>query len=99
MRKYEMMVIYKPNLSDEDLKNEEEKVKNYILSRGGQFLNTIHWGRKKFAYPIEKLSEGIYTIYYFLISQNELKEFKQTLKLNTNILRFMIIRQEEKVNV
>ncbi|MDI6860960.1 MAG: 30S ribosomal protein S6 [Caldisericia bacterium] len=99
MRKYEMMVIYKPNLSDEDLKNEEEKVKSYVLNKGGEFLNTIPWGRKKFAYPIEKLTEGVYTIYYFRIPQNELKEFKQTLKLNTNILRFMIIRQEEKVNV
>jgi small subunit ribosomal protein S6 len=93
------MVIYKPNLSDEDLKNEEEKVKSYVLNKGGEFLNTIPWGRKKFAYPIEKLTEGVYTIYYFRIPQNELKEFKQTLKLNTNILRFMIIRQEEKVNV
>lgn len=99
MRKYEMMVIFKPNLSDEDLKKEEEKIKDYIFNRGGEFLNTVPWGRKKFAYPIEKLTEGIYTLFYFRIPQNELNEFKQTLKLNTNVVRFMIVKQEEKVNV
>lgn len=99
MKKYEMMVIFKPNLSDEDLKKEEEKIKDYILNRGGEFLNTVPWGRKKFAYPIEKLTEGIYTLFYFRIPQNELNEFKQTLKLNTNVVRFMIVKQEEKVNV
>lgn len=99
MRKYEMMVIFKPNLQDEDLKKEEEKIKEYIVGRGGEFINIIPWGRKKFAYPIEKLTEGIYSIFYFRIPQNELKEFKENLKLNQNILRFMILRLEEKANV
>ncbi|MCX8095481.1 MAG: 30S ribosomal protein S6 [Caldisericia bacterium] len=99
MKKYEMMVIFKPNLKDEDLKKEEEKIKDYILNKGGEFINILPWGRKKFAYQIEKFTEGIYTIFYFKIPQTELKEFKQTLKLNTNILRFMIVKQEEKVNV
>lgn len=99
MRRYEMMVIFKPNLSDEDLKKEEEKIKDYILTKGGEFLNIVPWGRKKFAYEIEKFSEGIYTLFYFRIPQNELKEFKTQLRLNQSILRFMIIKQEEKVNV
>ncbi|HOC52119.1 MAG TPA: 30S ribosomal protein S6 [Caldisericia bacterium] len=99
MRKYEMMVIFKPNLSDEDLKNEEEKIKNLILELGGEFINSNLWGKRKLAYQIEKQSEGIYYLFYFRIPQNKLTEFKTTLKLNMNILRFMILKMEDTVNV
>ncbi|HQJ57339.1 MAG TPA: 30S ribosomal protein S6 [Caldisericia bacterium] len=99
MRKYEMMVIFKPNLSDEDLKNEEEKIKNLILESGGEFINSNLWGKRKLAYQIEKQSEGIYYLFYFKIPQNKLTEFKTTLKLNMNILRFMILKMEDTVNV
>jgi len=99
MRKYEMMVIFKPNLNDEDLKNEEEKVKSFVLNSGGEFINSIPWGKRKLAYQIEKLSEGIYYLFYFKIPQNKITEFKTTLKLNMNILRFMILKLEETANV
>jgi small subunit ribosomal protein S6 len=93
------MVIFKPNLSDEDLKNEEEKIKNLILESGGEFINSNLWGKRKLAYQIEKQSEGIYYLFYFRIPQNKLTEFKTTLKLNMNILRFMILKMEDTVNV
>jgi len=93
------MVIFKPNLSDEDLKNEEEKIKNLILESGGEFINSNLWGKRKLAYQIEKQSEGIYYLFYFKIPQNKLTEFKTTLKLNMNILRFMILKMEDTVNV
>lgn len=99
MRKYEMMVIFKPNLNDEDLKNEGEKIKNLILDSGGEFINLTQWGKRKMAYEIKKQSEGIYHLFYFRIPQNKLTEFKTTLKLNMNILRFMILKLEETVNV
>ncbi|MGQ9844954.1 MAG: 30S ribosomal protein S6 [Caldisericia bacterium] len=99
MRKYEMMVIFKPNLNDEDLKVEEEKIKNFILESGGEFLNTTPWGKRKLAYEIGKYTEGIYHLFYFRLPQNRLSEFKTTLKLNMNILRFMIIRLKETANV
>lgn len=99
MRKYEMMVIFKPNLNDEDLKVQEEKIKNFILESGGEFLDITPWGKRKLAYEIGKQSEGIYHLFYFRLPQNKLSEFKTTLKLNMNILRFMIIKLEETANV
>ncbi|HOK18141.1 MAG TPA: 30S ribosomal protein S6 [Caldisericia bacterium] len=99
MRKYEMMMIFKPNLSDEDLKTEEERIKNLILDSGGEFINSNLWGKRKLAYQIEKQNEGIYYLFYFRMPQNKLTEFKKTLKLNMNILRFMILKMEDTVNV
>lgn len=99
MRKYEMMVIFKPNLGDEDLKSEEEKIKNFILESGGEFLNITPWAKRKLAYEIKKQSEGIYHLFYFRFPQNKIPEFKTMLKLNVNILRFMILKLEETANV
>lgn len=99
MRKYEMMVIFKPNLSDEDLKIEEEKIKSFILDSGGEFESLLPWGKRKFAYPIKKMNEGIYNLFYFRMPQNKLNEFKTTLKLNDNVLRFMILKLEDMANV
>ncbi len=95
MRKYEMMVLFKPNLSEEDLKKEEEKIKNFVLDSNGEFINSVPWGKRKLAYPIQKLNEGFYVLYYFKIPQNKLKEFKTVLKLNINILRHIILKLEE----
>jgi len=65
MRKYEMMVIFKPNLSDEDLKNEEEKIKNLILESGGEFINSNLWGKRKLAYQIENRVR-VFIIFFIL---------------------------------
>jgi len=92
-------MIFKPNLSDEDLKTEEERIKNLILDSGGEFINSNLWGKRKLAYQIEKQNEGIYYLFYFRMPQNKLTEFKKTLKLNMNILRFMILKMEDTVNV
>lgn len=95
MKKYEMMVLFKPNLNEEDLKKEEEKIKNFVLDAGGEYINNVPWGKRKLAYPIEKLNEGIYSLFYFRIPQNKIKEFRTILKLNSNILRHFILKLEE----
>ncbi|HDH63289.1 MAG TPA: 30S ribosomal protein S6 [Firmicutes bacterium] len=99
MRKYEMMVIFRPELSDEELDAQENLLKESVESKGGKWIETVKWGKRKFAYPIMKLTEGYYYIYYFYLPGSEVLNLKNEIKLNDKILRFMIVRKEEKRSV
>ena len=99
MRKYEMMVIFRPELSDEVLDAQENLLKESVEAKGGKWIETVKWGKRKFAYPIMKLTEGFYYIYYFYLPGTEIPSLKSELKLNDKMLRFMIVRKEEKRGV
>lgn len=93
-RKYELMVIFTPELEEEVLEKEVKKIKESITSKDGEISKVDNWGKRKLSYEIKKKKEGIYVIINFTLPSSEVLNFKNILKLNENILRFMIIKEE-----
>ncbi len=93
-RKYELMVIFTPELEEEVLEKEIEKLKEIIQSKDGEVEKVDNWGKRRLAYEIKKKKEGNYVVMNFTLPASEVLSFKNTLKLNENILRFMIIKEE-----
>jgi len=95
-QKYEMGVIVKADLEDSVFQAEMEKVKGFIDRFGGNIEKVDEWGRRKLAYPIRKLNEGVYTfITYTTAGGNTPKEVESRLRLMENVLRFLTIRKDE----
>lgn len=67
-----------------------DDVKKSIENLDGSIIDTLDLGRKKFAYPIKKESAGLYTSYVFTVDSEKLNELEKKLRLNNNILRFLI---------
>ncbi len=93
-RKYELMAIFVPELDEEAVKSEIEKIKDIIASKDGEVEKVDNWGKRTLAYEIKKRKEGTYVIFNFVLPSSEVLSFKNILKLNENILSFMIIREE-----
>ena len=91
---YEMMTIFTPELEEDVLEKEIEKLKNYISSKEGEIKKVDLWGKRKLAYEIKKKKEGIYAVTNFKLSPAEILNFKRNLKLNENIIRFLIVKDE-----
>lgn len=97
IRDYELMAILKPDLDTEALNKSISKVEGLIKKQGGTPKSINRLGRKKLAYEIKKEKEGIYNLFYFQAEPESIKEIGRVLKLDEDILRFLIVKQPEKV--
>ena len=63
MNKYELAVVVSAKLEDEARANVIEKVKALITRFGGNVTDVDEWGKRRFAYEIQKMTEGFTTSY------------------------------------
>lgn len=96
MRKYELMYIARPELDEESLKKNREKFQSVITQNGGEILETQDMGKRRLAYPIKKLREGIYTVIQFQSGTDTVKELERSLRIDDNVIRHMVINIDER---
>jgi len=94
VRKYEVAFIADPDLDEEGLTALEERVKSWVEAGQGKTLQVDRWGKRRFAYPIGRRTEG----YYFFL-QTEMPPaaglaIERDLRLSEQVLRFLITLQE-----
>jgi len=97
MRTYELAIVADPRLSDEEMVALTEEYKQLVTARGGEVVREESWGKRKLAYPINKVTEGRYV---FLFLQMEpkttvlLPEVELRLKQNDKVLRYLTVRTD-----
>ena len=91
---YELALVLNGKLEDDARAEALEKVQNYITRFGGSVLNVDDWGKKKFAYDINKQKEGFY---YFIKFQSEDNNCPNELEANVRIMdpvvRYLVVKQ------
>ena len=65
MNKYELAVVVSAKLEDEARADVIEKVKALITRFGGNVTDVDEWGKRRFAYEIQKMTEGYYYFVHF----------------------------------
>jgi len=91
---YEVTVIFSPEITEEALPAEIEKVKQFITQKGGVVGEVNRWGRRKLAYPIKKYREGNYVLTPFKLQPEMALELERNLRTSEQILRFLLVRLE-----
>jgi small subunit ribosomal protein S6 len=74
-----------------------QEYKNMLTAGGSQITGEESWGRRKLAYPINKLNEGKYVLLY-ISSENgktALPEVEHRMRQNDKILRYLTVRTDE----
>ena len=59
---------------------------------GGQVAEVKRWGKRRLAYPIQKLKEGYYVLNRIQLEPQMLKEVERSLTLSEEIIRYLIVR-------
>ena len=95
MNKYELGIVVRADLDDESFQAEMTRVKGLIERFEGTIEKVDEWGRRKLAYPINKLTEGVYTFITFSSPANAPRDIEDRLRIMENVLRFLIIRKDE----
>ena len=95
MRNYEGVFIIDPDLPGETAKAVTNLIQETIAKNKGRVDALQEWGKRRMAYKIRKKADGNYLIVNFHMESSETKKFEQTLKLNDQIMRYMLINKDE----
>lgn len=95
MRKYEMTLIVRADLSDSELDAQLETIQGWIEAVEGRIERADHWGRRRLAYPIAKQRDGYYVLYEIELPPDAPAEIERGLRISENILRYLIVREDE----
>ncbi len=93
MRSYELMMIHRPDLAEPDVRSHIEDVEKTI-DEAGAVRNTDFWGKRRFAYEIEHLNEGFYSVVDFEADPDLVDRMDRALGLSDSVLRHKILRWE-----
>ena len=95
-RVYEVMYIGTPETADEDITKLNETIQQLIEKEGGTVVKTDVMGRRKLAYPIQKKTEGHYTLFEIEGSGQEIAELERRFRVNDAVIRFVTVRVDEE---
>lgn len=96
MNKYEAIVIMKPDLGETELEKAFSQVQDVIKNKKGTIDNVEKWGKRKTAYPLKGCKEGHHFKLDFSADPAAIEPITEVYKLDTNILRTMIINKDRK---
>ncbi|WP_334085715.1 30S ribosomal protein S6 [Helicobacter typhlonius] len=96
MKFYETMFILKPTLVEEEIKTQITFFKDVISKNDGEIETCLDMGMRNLAYEIKKNKRGYYYVIYFKAQPQLIKEIERNYRINENVLRFIVIKYENK---
>ncbi len=94
MRKYEIMYIIDPTVTDEARPKVIDDLNEIFISRGGELFEVNEWGMRDLAYEIQKHRKGYYVVLNVTCNEEARAEFDRICRIREDIIRHIIIRDE-----
>ncbi|MGJ9422362.1 30S ribosomal protein S6 [Aeromicrobium sp. CF3.5] len=96
MRPYEVMIILEPELDERTVQPSLDTYLNVVRQDGGSVDEIDVWGKRRFAYEINKKTEGIYAVVTLQAEPATVKELDRQLTLNESVVRTKVTRPDIK---
>jgi len=97
LKRYEVVVIVKTDLAEEDLTAIIERSQAIITDRKGVIAKVDKWGKRRLAYEINKQKDGFYFLIDFAGDGPIVAEIERNFKIDDRILKFMTVKKEGAV--
>jgi small subunit ribosomal protein S6 len=92
MRRYELMLVLRPDVADDRAQAVIDRTTRQIVASGGSIVKVAPWGRRRLAYQIDRYREGSYHIILFEAPGDALAELERTLLITEEVLRHLVTR-------
>ena len=96
MRAYEIMIIVDVDVDDAGVRQVLARTTELIEADGGTVATNDLWGRRRFAYEINKKHEGIYAVLQVVTPATNLDALDRVLRLADEVVRHKIMRLPER---
>lgn len=97
MNPYELMMIINPTVDEEGVDAHIERAGRLIVDNGGEVTGVDKWGKKRFAYVVNDLTEGYYVVMTFKATGPIVGELGRVLRITDGVIRHLIVRLDEDV--
>lgn len=98
MRDYEVVYIFNSQLEEEEVESKLDSHHEQITGEGsGEVTAVEDWGKRQLAYPIEDHENGHYVVAQFTVEPERLDEFERVLKLDGDLLRYLVVLHEDEL--
>ena len=95
MRRYEVMVIHRPELQEAEVQAKVKEIETLLETRGVTIAETDLWGKRRFAYEIDHIHEGYYSVVQFDGEPALVDTLDRALSLADNVVRHKILRIDQ----
>lgn len=93
MDKYEILYIIRSTADDDQKEKTVAKFESLVATLGGTVDSLDKWGMRKFAYEIEKQTEGYYVLMNITCPKEVQAEIDRQMRNDESILRQMILKK------
>ena len=94
MVNYEGVFILDPDMAADASKAAAVQLQDLVTKNGGRIDGVQDWGRKRLAYKIKKKQDGNYIILNFQLDSQYTKKLEQSLRLNDNVIRYLLVNKD-----
>lgn len=94
-RSYESLYIVHPDLTEEQVAAIMEKYKLIVESQGAEVENVSRWDKRRLAYEVKGLREGIYVLMNFKSEPEAVAELDRLQRIGDDVMRHIIVRLDE----
>ena len=94
MRAYEVVYIFDPAIAEDRVTEKLERFHKLLTDSNGEITAIDQWGRRQLSYPIKKKTSGFYVVVQFTSPAEALPEFERLLKLDEEVLRYLVVLHE-----
>ena len=95
MRKYEIIFVVKPDVTEEDIGKLITQMEGVVTASGGTIDKVEKMGRRRLAYRVARQREGFYILFLASGSGDMVKEFERRLKVADAVIKYMTVRVDE----
>ncbi len=93
MRSYELMIIHRPDMAESDVQGQVGEVAKAI-TEDGSVTSTDLWGKRRFAYEIDHMHEGYYSVVAFDAELELVERLDRALHLSDAVVRHKVLRRD-----
>lgn len=90
-RVYEISFVLSGRLTESEIQSQIEKIKNLFQSIGVTLIKESEFNKINLAYPIKKETEAFFGYFWFETEPEKIKELKEQLTFEKNVLRYLIV--------
>ncbi len=96
--KYETIVVFKSDLNETQIKEEEKKIEGVLKTEGAQSVSVEAWGRKEIAYVVRKSKTGNFVCFKYQSDKSDtVKNVTNILRITDSVIKFQTHKEIEKI--
>lgn len=93
---YEVTYILRPNLEETEIDERVNALADSLKKNGGEVVGEIEkMGKRRLAYEIQDVREGVYVVMKFKSDATQAKELERQMRLNEDVMRALLIRLDD----